>query len=87
VDRVIWTEHLTHTSEPGHDHRIIRERQIAILSAMAIGVNRNIRDGEIVGDQERGIDDDEYKLVFSRLGDRMRVAGTAELNGFDFELN
>jgi D-amino-acid dehydrogenase len=31
--------------------------------------------------------DDEYKLVMSRLGDRMRVAGTAELNGYDTELN
>jgi len=26
--------------------------------------------------------DDEYKLVYSRLGDRIRVAGTAELNGY-----
>lgn len=31
--------------------------------------------------------DDEYKIVFSRLGDRLRVAGTAELNGYDTELN
>ncbi|WP_284618223.1 D-amino acid dehydrogenase [Aquabacterium humicola] len=31
--------------------------------------------------------DDEYKLVFSRLGDRLRIAGTAELNGFDTALN
>ncbi|MCW2573807.1 MAG: amino acid dehydrogenase [Frankiales bacterium] len=31
--------------------------------------------------------DDEYKLVFSRLGDRLRVAGTAELNGYDLALN
>lgn len=31
--------------------------------------------------------DDEYKLVFSRLGDRLRVAGTAELNGYSRELN
>jgi D-amino-acid dehydrogenase len=31
--------------------------------------------------------DDEYKLVFSRLGDRLRIAGTAELNGFDLALN
>lgn len=31
--------------------------------------------------------DDEYKLVFSRLGDRLRVAGTAEINGFDRSLN
>ncbi|MEA2906690.1 MAG: D-amino-acid dehydrogenase [Alphaproteobacteria bacterium] len=31
--------------------------------------------------------DDEHKLVFSRLGNRLRVAGTAELNGYDLELN
>lgn len=31
--------------------------------------------------------DDEYKLVFSRLGDRLRVAGTAELNGYNTALN
>jgi D-amino-acid dehydrogenase len=31
--------------------------------------------------------DDEYKLVFSRLGDRLRIAGTAELNGYDQSLN
>lgn len=31
--------------------------------------------------------DDEYKLVYSRLGDRLRVAGTAELNGYSRELN
>lgn len=31
--------------------------------------------------------DDEYKLVFSRFGDRLRIAGTAELNGYGLELN
>lgn len=31
--------------------------------------------------------DDEYKLVYSRLGDRLRIAGTAELNGYSTELN
>jgi len=31
--------------------------------------------------------DDEYKLVFSRLGNRLRIAGTAELNGYNTELN
>ena len=31
--------------------------------------------------------DDEYKLVFSRLGDRLRIAGTAELNGYRTDLN
>ena len=31
--------------------------------------------------------DDEYKIVFSRLGNRLRIAGTAELNGYDLSLN
>ncbi|SFM88929.1 D-amino acid dehydrogenase [Variovorax sp. OV329] len=40
---------------------------------------------------ETSLTDDEYKLVFSRYtsedGDRMRIAGTAELNGYDRDLN
>jgi len=40
---------------------------------------------------ETSLTDDEYKLVFSRYtserGDRMRIAGTAELNGYDRNLN
>ena len=31
--------------------------------------------------------DDQHKLVFSRLGDRLRVAGTAEFAGHDTSLN
>ena len=31
--------------------------------------------------------DDGHKLVFSRLGQRLRIAGTAEFNGFNTELN
>jgi D-amino-acid dehydrogenase len=31
--------------------------------------------------------DDGYKLVVSRLGDRLRVAGTCELNGYNRDLN
>ena len=31
--------------------------------------------------------DDGYKIVFSRLGDRLRIAGTAEFNGYNTELN
>lgn len=31
--------------------------------------------------------DDGHKIVFSRLGDRLRVAGTCELNGYTRELN
>ena len=31
--------------------------------------------------------DDEAKIVFTRLGDRMRIAGTAELSGYNTDLN
>ena len=31
--------------------------------------------------------DDERKIVFSRLGKRLRIAGTAEFNGYNLELN
>lgn len=31
--------------------------------------------------------DDGHKIVFSRLGQRLRIAGTAEFNGFNRELN
>ena len=31
--------------------------------------------------------DDAHKLVFSRLGERLRIAGTAELSGYNTEIN
>ncbi len=31
--------------------------------------------------------DEEHKVVFTRLGDRLRVAGTAEFNGYSVDLN
>ena len=33
------------------------------------------------------LSDEAHKLVLSRLGDRLRVAGTAELNGYNTEIN
>jgi D-amino-acid dehydrogenase len=33
------------------------------------------------------VSDSAYKMVFTRIGKRLRVAGTAELNGFNRELN
>ena len=33
------------------------------------------------------VTDESYKIVFTRLGDRMRIAGTAELSGYSTELN
>ncbi|KRH99955.1 D-amino acid dehydrogenase [Curvibacter sp. PAE-UM] len=31
--------------------------------------------------------DEEYKLVYSRLGEQLRIAGTAEFNGYERQLN
>jgi len=31
--------------------------------------------------------DEEFKIVYSRFGERLRVAGTAELNGYDTSIN
>ena len=31
--------------------------------------------------------DEDHKIVFTRLGNRMRVAGTVEFNGYDIEMN
>ena len=31
--------------------------------------------------------DEAFKLVISRLGDRLRIAGTAELAGYDTSMN
>ncbi|WP_229708618.1 D-amino acid dehydrogenase [Silvimonas iriomotensis] len=44
-----------------------------------------VRDGDHA--PEVSLTDDGHKLVFSRLGDRFRAAGTAELNGYDLSLN
>lgn len=44
-----------------------------------------------VGDPERApvvsLIDDEFKMVYSRLGDRLRAAGTAEFVGYDTTMN
>ncbi|MCM5571259.1 D-amino acid dehydrogenase [Burkholderiaceae bacterium FT117] len=36
---------------------------------------------------QASLTDDSHKLVFSRLGERLRIAGTAELSGWDRSLN
>lgn len=36
---------------------------------------------------QMSLTDDMYRLVYSRFGDRLRVAGTAELTGYNTELN
>lgn len=44
-------------------------------------------EGEAGGAPVVSITDDEHKMVYSRLGNRLRAAGTAELTGWDTAMN
>ncbi len=58
---------------------------LPIYPAKGYSVTMPVKDASMA--HQVSLTDDEYKLVFSRLGDRLRIAGTAELNGYDRDLN
>jgi D-amino-acid dehydrogenase len=58
---------------------------LPIYPAKGYSVTMPVKDATMA--HQVSLTDDEYKLVFSRLGDRLRIAGTAELNGYDRDLN
>ena len=68
---------------------------LPIYPAKGYSVTMPVKDARVA--HQVSLTDDEYKLVFSRLttrptpaapgGDRLRIAGTAELNGYDRDLN
>ncbi len=58
---------------------------LPIYPAKGYSVTLPVKDESMA--HQVSLTDDEYKLVFSRLGDRLRIAGTAELNGYDRDLN
>jgi len=59
--------------------------RLPIYPAKGYSVTMPVKDEAMA--HQVSLTDDEYKLVFSRLGDRLRIAGTAELNGYDRDLN
>ena len=59
--------------------------KLPIYPAKGYSVTMPVKDASMA--HQVSLTDDEYKLVFSRLGDRLRIAGTAELNGYDRDLN
>jgi D-amino-acid dehydrogenase len=59
--------------------------ELPIYPAKGYSVTMPVKDASLA--HQVSLTDDEYKLVFSRLGDRLRIAGTAELNGYDRDLN
>ncbi len=66
---------------------MVRELGIPLLIYPAKGYSAtvNVLDGEHA--PSVSMTDDQYKLVYSRLGNRLRIAGTAEFNGYDLSLN
>jgi D-amino-acid dehydrogenase len=64
--------------------------QLPIYPAKGYSVTMPVKDASKA--HQVSLTDDEFKLVFSRYtsergGDRLRIAGTAELNGYDRHLN
>ena len=62
---------------------------LPIYPAKGYSVTMPVKDASMA--HQVSLTDDEFKLVFSRYtseqGDRLRIAGTAEFNGYDRELN
>jgi D-amino-acid dehydrogenase len=66
---------------------IVRDLGISLLIYPAKGYSATVEVPEGANAPTVSMTDDEYKLVFSRLGNRLRIAGTAELNGYNLNLN
>lgn len=59
--------------------------RLPIYPAKGYSVTLPLTDDDIA--PSISITDEAYKLVFSRFGDRLRIAGTAELTGYDTSIN
>jgi D-amino-acid dehydrogenase len=66
---------------------ILRDAGISLPIYPAKGYSITIPTTGYAGAPTVSITDDGAKLVFSRLGDRLRAAGTAELNGYNMDIN
>jgi len=66
---------------------LVRDLGIDLLIYPAKGYSATLQLSRPELAPQVSLTDDEYKLVFSRLGNRLRIAGTAELNGYSTDLN
>src|SRR5260221_12564237 len=55
MDGGIGTDVVAHSATPGDDRLIVRQREAAILRSMAVGIDRDIGDREIVSNEKRSI--------------------------------
>lgn len=60
--------------------------RLPVYPAKGYSATLNLQPGE-TNAPSVSLTDDERRLVFSRLGNRLRIAGTAEFNGFNLDLN
>ncbi|WP_263770968.1 D-amino acid dehydrogenase [Propionivibrio soli] len=67
--------------------RMVRPLGIRLPVYPAKGYSATVPLGESSVAPTVAMTDDGHKLVFSRLGQRLRIAGTAEFNGYNTELN
>lgn len=66
---------------------LVRPLGLKLMIYPAKGYSATIRIKDTSLAPSVSLTDDGYKLVYSRLGEKLRVAGTAELNGYDRQLN
>ena len=66
---------------------LLRQIGLRIPVYPAKGYSATLTLAEDSGAPTVSLTDDERKLVFSRFGHRLRVAGTAEFNGYNLELS
>lgn len=59
--------------------------QVDVYPAKGYSATIPVREGDEA--PSVALTDDGCKLVYSRLGDRLRVAGTAEMNGYNLDMN
>jgi D-amino-acid dehydrogenase len=66
---------------------LLRPLGICLPVYPAKGYSATVALGEHSVAPSVSLTDDGHKIVFSRLGQRLRIAGTAEFNGYNTELN
>jgi len=66
---------------------LVKDLGVDLLIYPAKGYSATLQIDDASKAPQVSLTDDEYKLVFSRLGDKLRIAGTAELNGYSTNLN
>jgi D-amino-acid dehydrogenase len=97
IDHVEVTNNEGRFSTLKADAYVLAMGSYSPMLAAQVGVNLNIYPAKGYSATVKVLDasiapsvsltDDEYKIVFSRYEDSLRIAGTAELNGYDRNLN